>query len=162
MGSFSFITMLMRRLLITLSTAAFWLAWPVLYLVIGGTRRTRVLVIHDDKILVIKNLLADGRWSLPGGGIHKSEDPAVGAARELAEETGIHAEPATLISLGAQPCTNHGITYSAHYFAARMSSRPITRPDFEVLDLTWANPKQLTDNVSPDVRVAVSLDKALN
>lgn len=31
---------------------------------------------------------ADGKWTLPGGGLNFGEDPAIGAIRELEEETG--------------------------------------------------------------------------
>lgn len=35
---------------------------------------------------------ADGKWTLPGGGLKFGEDPAVGAVRELEEETGYATE----------------------------------------------------------------------
>jgi 8-oxo-dGTP pyrophosphatase MutT (NUDIX family) len=36
-------------------------------------------------------------WFTPGGGLEASEQPAVGAARELYEETGLRLDPATLV-----------------------------------------------------------------
>jgi 8-oxo-dGTP diphosphatase len=39
---------------------------------------------------------ATGKWTLPGGGLEFGEDPAVGVLRELAEETGLHGEVASL------------------------------------------------------------------
>ncbi|HEY7024201.1 MAG TPA: NUDIX domain-containing protein [Candidatus Limnocylindrales bacterium] len=35
---------------------------------------------------------ADGKWTLPGGGLKFGEEPAVGAVRELEEETGYIGE----------------------------------------------------------------------
>ena len=35
---------------------------------------------------------ADGKWTLPGGGLKFGEDPAVGVLRELEEETGFTGE----------------------------------------------------------------------
>ena len=35
-------------------------------------------------------------WFTPGGGLDAGEDPVVGAARELAEETGLRLSPAAL------------------------------------------------------------------
>ncbi|MFI6819405.1 NUDIX hydrolase [Micromonospora sp. NPDC050187] len=37
-----------------------------------------------------------GYWFTPGGGLDAGEEPAVGAARELAEETGLRLAPAEL------------------------------------------------------------------
>jgi 8-oxo-dGTP pyrophosphatase MutT (NUDIX family) len=36
------------------------------------------------------------KWGLPGGHLEPGEDPAQGAARELAEETGVRIDPAEL------------------------------------------------------------------
>jgi ADP-ribose pyrophosphatase YjhB (NUDIX family) len=151
----------MRRILEPFSNAAYWLIWPALYFIISGSHRTRVLVILGDKVLVMKNFLGDGRWSLPGGGIHKHEGSTVGAARELAEETAIKLKPGQLKFLGARPCTNRGITYTAHYFVAHLDNTPTTKPNLEVIQLYWAKPAELTtETASPDVLAAMKmLDK---
>jgi 8-oxo-dGTP diphosphatase len=41
---------------------------------------------HGPEVALIK---ADGRWSLPKGGIEKGEKPEAAALREIAEETGL-------------------------------------------------------------------------
>jgi 8-oxo-dGTP pyrophosphatase MutT (NUDIX family) len=52
-------------------------------------------VIFNDKkqILILKRSLADdilpGYWDIPGGTLNDGEDPAVGAAREVKEESGL-------------------------------------------------------------------------
>jgi 8-oxo-dGTP pyrophosphatase MutT (NUDIX family) len=45
-------------------------------------------------------------WSLPGGLLDRLEEPADGARRELAEETGIHLDPADLV-----PATPNAVLY---------------------------------------------------
>lgn len=52
------------------------------------------LVIHDNKILLIKRVKEPyvGWWSFPGGKIKKHEHITDAALRELKEETGIDAE----------------------------------------------------------------------
>lgn len=69
-----------------------WFARPFIYLIVRGSQRTRIVVCSGNNIVVVKDWLGDGAWKLPGGGLHKGEDPAVGAARELYEETGLYIQ----------------------------------------------------------------------
>jgi 8-oxo-dGTP diphosphatase len=56
------------------------------------------LVFDDDRRLLLVRIAAgytrdaDGKWTLPGGGLKFGEDPARGAVREIEEETGFSAE----------------------------------------------------------------------
>lgn len=55
-----------------------------------------VLPVVDDRSVVMvrvaRPVIADATVELPAGGIHMDETPAMGAARELYEETGIQAD----------------------------------------------------------------------
>lgn len=53
---------------------------------------------EGDQILIAKrpdHLHQGGRWEFPGGKLEVGEDPALGLARELAEELGIEVEAST-------------------------------------------------------------------
>jgi ADP-ribose pyrophosphatase YjhB (NUDIX family) len=48
-----------------------------------------------DRVLLVRASARshhEGRWFLPGGGVHHGEDPADAARREVAEETGLRVE----------------------------------------------------------------------
>jgi len=47
------------------------------------------MIYKDEKILLIKE--ADGRWSLPGGGLEVGESFSTAIERELEEELGVKA-----------------------------------------------------------------------
>jgi 8-oxo-dGTP diphosphatase len=57
----------------------------------------------DLRLLVVRrgNPPYEGKWALPGGFLEVDEDLAAGAARELAEETGVELDPGALHQLGA-------------------------------------------------------------
>lgn len=63
-----------------------------------------VLLDHEDRILLLSGIDPDSGvdparrwWITPGGGLEADEDPAAAAVRELAEETGLHLDPADLV-----------------------------------------------------------------
>jgi len=81
-----------------------------------------LIVDHIDQILLVRiapgyTRDSEGKWTLPGGGLHFGEDPAAGARREVAEETGYEAEIDSLFyvhswSRGALPEDGFGPFYS--------------------------------------------------
>ena len=58
--------------------------------------RATALVFRDGKLLLVRERGAK-RWSLPGGGMKKGEDPIDAATRELDEETKLVATSATYL-----------------------------------------------------------------
>lgn len=68
-------------------------------------------VVDGDSALFVKRARAPdkGCWSMPGGYLEVDEPPQVGAARELAEETGLEAAPEDLTFVGTdyEPLENH-------------------------------------------------------
>ncbi len=61
-----------------------------------------VAVVKDGEVLMVKRGIEPdkGQWSLPAGFLEHDEEPKVGAARELEEETGVRAGPDDLEFLG--------------------------------------------------------------
>ena len=67
-------------------------------------------------------------WCFPGGGLEGDEEPVAGAARELAEETGVVVAPEDLHDLGQfELVTDDRGTFHFHAFVARttLSGRDI-------------------------------------
>lgn len=128
----------MKKLLTLLGRMAFWASWPVLYIYMRGSRRTRVLVVCADEILVVKHWLGRDFWQLPGGGLHKKEDVVVGAARELREETGITVSTTDLRHLGSQQTTVVNIPLIHEYVLLQVGAKPtVTMQKLEIRNYTW-------------------------
>jgi ADP-ribose pyrophosphatase YjhB (NUDIX family) len=59
----------------------------------------RGVVIHNDKLLLAREKLDQGRWTLPGGWADVGESPALAAEREIEEEAGYTARAVKLLAL---------------------------------------------------------------
>ncbi|MEU1293040.1 NUDIX hydrolase [Streptomyces sp. NPDC005840] len=61
-----------------------------------------VVTTTDGYVLLIKRGWDPhaGKWALPGGHVDAGETSRAAAARELAEEAGVHAAPEELVQLG--------------------------------------------------------------
>jgi len=136
----------------------FWCAWPALFMYLGRSERTRVLIICVDQVVVLKNWLGNGQWGLPGGGLHKGEDSRLGAIREVHEETGISLQPAQLQPLMHEIYRDKGFRFSCHYFVAELPKQQALRPQLlEVSDLQWlSRPRFSRKNAAQDVMRALS------
>lgn len=132
---------------------AFWVSWPALWIYLRGSARTRVLLRHEGKILIVKNWLGSGQWALPGGGLHSGEPALIGARRELNEELGLQNVKLTLKPLAIEAHTGKGFTYICHYFVIDLKKLPdIKMQRFEIIEYAWVLPSQLdTTNANPDL-----------
>ncbi len=129
----------MKRVLLLAGVAVFWLAWPVWFAYFKlSSRRSRILVVHGNQVLLLKGWLGTGEWSLPGGGAHSREAMIASAVRELKEETGIITAKSNLRPLGVRDRTRHGLGYRAWYFVLELPRRPdIKRRRIEIAEIAW-------------------------
>jgi 8-oxo-dGTP pyrophosphatase MutT (NUDIX family) len=136
---------------------AFWASWPALAFYLRGSRRTRVLVVQGEKVLVTKAWLGDGRWLLPGGGLHRGEVALDGVRRELREETGLVLPPATFQYKGEFVFQSHGFRFNYRLFIALINNPgPLKKRPLEIAELAWLPPGRLNDrNAAPDVLQAL-------
>ena len=117
----------------------FWVAWPIWWIIFKiSPNRTRIIVVNQNKILLVQGWLGDGKWGLPGGGVKFRETNQSAAARELWEETGLHTEESALKSLWSMNHRQRGLSYKAHYYLLEMSSEQEPKVQrVEIVDCRW-------------------------
>ena len=73
-------------------------------------------------VLLVRHSYGTRRWTLPGGGLRRGEDPLTAAARELLEETACRLDDPRLARI--EPETLHGAINAVHVVAGRTASTP--------------------------------------
>ena len=145
----------MKKAWQTLGTIAFWTSWPLIYLYLAGTQRSKILVIAEGRVLVVKSWLGPGSWSLPGGGLHRGEEPLDGVLRELQEETGLSLPGEQVRPLFSGVVRQHGLSVRYRCFVLQLPEVLALRPQrFEITDAQWLTKSQLA-TASQDVRAAL-------
>ena len=135
----------MKKLWLFAGKAAFWVTWPGLFILLRFSKRTRVFIRCGDELLVVRGWLGGGEWSFPGGGLHRNEEAAQGAVREVFEETGIQLEPNQLTPLFEKRIfLPHGLNYHCLAYGVDVQQKPITKePAGEITAIAWQPIDQL-------------------
>lgn len=136
----------MKRIWQIVGRVCFWLAWPLIWLYVRITpARARVVITHNGEVLVVKNWLSHGRWTLPGGGVQHAELPIDAAVREIAEELGIDLDKSQLVEKGLLTSIEAGAIRSRYYlFFVELKDKPaIAAAAHEIMDVAWVDANDL-------------------
>jgi ADP-ribose pyrophosphatase YjhB (NUDIX family) len=97
-----------------------------------------VLIQADGHILLVQGWLGSGQWGLPGGGLHRHENPRLGAVREVAEETSVPLLPEQCAHIGNEWRSKNGLRWYCHFFATRLPNliQPHPQPG-EIIATRW-------------------------
>jgi ADP-ribose pyrophosphatase YjhB (NUDIX family) len=136
------------------------LSHPFVRPILNHSQRCRILVIRQNKILLVKGWLGSQRWSLPGGGIKKKESALQAGSRELAEETGlvIPASRFKIIGTSPYPDFHRGLKFSVNYLLVSLESEdsPAKKRHYlEIIDAKWFDLDKLPKDISPVVKAGL-------
>jgi ADP-ribose pyrophosphatase YjhB (NUDIX family) len=95
-----------------------------------------VLIAPDDRVLLVQQRYRDG-WGLPGGFLHRREEPAAAARREVREEIGVDiGEPTGLPAAVRTPDRRHFSLVFRHEVDEPIVTR--ARPtSVEIVECAW-------------------------
>jgi 8-oxo-dGTP pyrophosphatase MutT (NUDIX family) len=153
MGIFAVLWKVTGRLL-------FIVFYPFIAYALNRNERARVIIFHENETLLVRSWVGSSEWDLPGGGLHKSEDPRSGAARELYEELKLNAIPDSLELVDETKVKSGLINYTAHFLKLNLEERPHLRLQrLEVTEAAWFN-KQEISNIKINPTIKKQLAKA--
>ncbi len=89
---------------------------------------------EDGHVLLVRHGYGSGRWSLPGGGLGRHEDPTDCARREMREELG--CELAALALAAEFDEWPYGAPHRVYVFTARFAGEPHA-DGREIVELGW-------------------------
>ncbi len=118
-----------------------------------------MLLFVGEEVLLLRGWLSDGKWQLPGGGLHAEENPKAGMIRELQEETGLNLKPNEIIGLAVENYSEKGFSFECHYFMARINKKEFPgSKGMEISGHTWIPASRITQkNTGKDVARALEL-----
>ncbi|MFJ3826554.1 NUDIX domain-containing protein [Streptomyces sp. NPDC090046] len=101
-----------------------------------------VVVAPDGRVLL--GQAHDGRWELPGGKVDPGEGFELAAARELAEETDLRADPASIRILSVQIEGQAGLTrLTAAAVTTAAEGVPIVTEPHKIARWEWFLPSEI-------------------
>lgn len=110
----------------------------------------------EGRVLLIRHSYGSDKWTLPGGGLGRGEDPVAAGMREFAEETGCALIDARIFTVVEEPL--FGATNRVHFITGTALGSP--RPDGrEVIALGFHAPDALPQPLAG--RIAEGIDQWL-
>lgn len=137
------------------------IAYPVSGFVLHNSRRVRVLIRFDDQVLLAKSSIGHQKWSIPGGGIEKNENPMSAVVRETLEEVNIVITEDMLVCTGEQRTGKNWPRVDMIFYIVDLPIQQephITRP-LEILEAQWFELTNLPDDYSETLSTALNFAK---
>jgi ADP-ribose pyrophosphatase YjhB (NUDIX family) len=76
----------------------------------------RGIAFRDDRILLVREILDEGRWTAPGGWADVNETPAQAVVREVREESGFETRAVKLLAVYDREHQGHTPSYPYHVY----------------------------------------------
>jgi ADP-ribose pyrophosphatase YjhB (NUDIX family) len=76
----------------------------------------RGIVFRDERILLIREIMDAGRWTVPGGWADVNETPAQAVVREVSEESGFETRAVKLLAVYDREQQGHAPPFPFHVY----------------------------------------------
>ncbi|MEF8788053.1 MAG: NUDIX hydrolase N-terminal domain-containing protein [Planctomycetota bacterium] len=76
----------------------------------------RGVIFRDDRVLLVREVADQGRWTVPGGWADVNDTPSEAVVREIAEESGYEARPVKLLAVYDREKQGHVPPFPCHVY----------------------------------------------
>ncbi|HSX23985.1 MAG TPA: NUDIX hydrolase [Candidatus Saccharimonadales bacterium] len=147
----------MKKPLLWFGMVLFWLSWPVLWLYLRRSNRTRLLLVAEDKFLALRGWLGGMELSMPGGGIHHGEAPAIALLREVKEEIGLELQETQLRHAFSEEYRQYGLHFGYDCFVVVLPKKPdVILQRKEIAESAWLPLDTPVEGLGPELRAALA------
>lgn len=112
----------------------------------------RAVVFREGKLLMVRETLDGGRWTLPGGWADVGEPPSLATEREVMEEAGYRVRAVKLLALYDRAKHDHPpmlfYTYKMIFRCELLSDEQNLKPNVETSEAGWFAEHELPQDLS--------------
>lgn len=139
---------------------------PSVYVLLNGSKRSRVIIRCGDEVLLIKPNFGDQKWGLPGGGMKRAETPKQSTVRETFEEVGIVLRPEKLLFITEQRSGLGPFSWpyvDLVFYEYRLLEKPkkLRLQWFEVSESRWFTKEDLAQATDIEQNIATLVKSSL-
>jgi 8-oxo-dGTP pyrophosphatase MutT (NUDIX family) len=100
----------------------------------------KAALVCAGEVLLVRHTYGPPRWELPGGGVHRGEEPLAALARELREELGLSFEEADVEALATMPGYGRLHRHRTHLFRVDVETPRVRADPVEIAEVRWCDP----------------------
>ena len=141
-----------RRLFIRATRPFLKLYWFVFR---PRTSGVKCLIECNGRVLMIRNTYGHRKWTFPGGGLERGEEPEAAARREAREEVGTY--PPAVAYLGHYFNTREYKRDTVHCFYGRVASEVFAVDPIEIAEAAWFSLDALPQSLAKGAAEALAL-----
>lgn len=116
---------------------------------------TKAVVMHGNKVLLVRQAYLPHLWSFPGGRIKRRESALEAIKREIKEEVNLDiADPK---QIGTHLFTHEYKKDHVTFFTVEASAKSFRIDNFEIIEAQWVLSDALPQNIGPVAQEALRL-----